>query len=74
MPHPRIEVLERHALAAGSTFGFSESDFEIRYVQPAPPSRLVMLALVVTGAGAALAHHFGWTTLMARLGGWGHAA
>ncbi|MCZ8374538.1 MAG: hypothetical protein O9342_04105 [Beijerinckiaceae bacterium] len=74
MAHPHLKTLENHAAAAGCAFGFAESDFEARYVPPARPGRVAMMLLAVAGAGAALAHHFGWTTLMARLGGWGQAA
>ncbi len=31
MAHPHIKTLEHHAAAAGSAFGFAESDFEVRY-------------------------------------------
>lgn len=74
MAHPHLKTLENHAAAAGSAFGFAESDFDIRYVPQARPGRIALMVLAVTGAGAVMAHHFGWTTLMARLGGWGQAA
>lgn len=74
MAHPHIKTLEHHAAAAGSAFGFAESDFEVRYLPPARPGRFMLLLLALGSAGMALAHHFGWTTLVSRLGGWGQAA
>lgn len=74
MAHPHLKTLENQAAAAGSAFGFAESDFEIRYVAPARPGRVALMVLAAGGAAAAVAHHFGWTTLVARLGGWGQAA
>lgn len=67
---PRMKTLENCAQATGSAFGFQEADFETRYVAPARPGRLLALVAAVGGGAAALAHHLGWTSVVASLGGW----
>lgn len=61
---PQIKTLESHARAAGGAFAFREDDYDIRYVPPARPGRLALIALTVTGGAAALAHQFGWTSFL----------
>lgn len=70
MTTPGMKTLENCAQATGCAFGFREADFEQRYVPPARPGRLVALFVAVGGGAAALAHHFGWTSVVASLGGW----
>lgn len=70
MVSPRMKTLETCAQATGSAFGFEERDFEVRYVPPPHPGRLLALMLALGGGAAALAHHFGWTSVVASLGGW----
>ncbi len=70
MMSPRMKSLETCARATGSAFGFEEQDFEVRYVRPAHPGRFLALMIAVGGGAAALAHHFGWTSVVASLGGW----
>ncbi|MCA1953374.1 MAG: hypothetical protein LDL22_10050, partial [Hyphomicrobiales bacterium] len=67
---PRLKTLESHANAAGGAFAFAESDFEIRYHPPARPGRTVMLLVALAGMFGVLAHHLGWTSLVATLSGW----
>jgi hypothetical protein len=67
---PRMKTLESCARATGSAFGFEEQDFEARYSAPSRPGRLVALVIAFGGGAAALAHHFGWTNVVASLGGW----
>jgi hypothetical protein len=65
---PRLKTLETCARATGSAFGFSEADFETRYVPPVSVGRVAALMLALGGGAAALAHHFGWTQMVASLG------
>ena len=67
---PQLKTLEHYAQATGSAFGFQEQDYEYRYTPPARPGRMVVLALGIGGAVAAVAHHLGWTQVVASLGGW----
>lgn len=71
---PRLKTLETCAHATGSAFGFEEADYEVRYIRPARPGRVVAFMLAVGGGAAAIAHHFGWTSVIASLGGWRGAA
>ncbi|MCA0401148.1 MAG: hypothetical protein LCH38_10080 [Proteobacteria bacterium] len=70
MVSPRMKSLENCAHATGSAFGFEEADFEVRYTPPARPGRFMALMLTVGGGVAVLAHHFGWTQVVATFGGW----
>ena len=67
---PQLQTLEHYAQATGCAFGFQEPDYEYRYTPPARPGRMVVLALGIGGAVAAVAHHLGWTQVVASLGGW----
>lgn len=67
---PRMKTLENSAHAAGSAFGFDEADFEVKFVAPARPGRFAAMVLALGGGALALAHHFGWTNVVATLGGW----
>jgi hypothetical protein len=67
---PRMKTLETCAHATGSAFGFEEGDFDVKYVRPARPGRFVALMIAFGGGAAALAHQFGWTSMVASLGGW----
>lgn len=69
MVPPRMKSLETCAHGTGSAFGFEEADFETRYVRPARPGRMMALMLAIGGSAAAIAHHFGWTQVVASLGG-----
>ncbi|KAF0231089.1 MAG: hypothetical protein FD175_958 [Beijerinckiaceae bacterium] len=70
MTSPRLKTLENCAQATGCAFGFVEADFEVRYVAPARPGRMIALFVAMGGSAVALAHHFGWTSVVASLGGW----
>jgi hypothetical protein len=70
MSAPRLKSLRDCADAAGGAFGFDEADFEARYVPPVRPSRIAAFALVFGGGAAAIAHHMGWTNIVASLGNW----
>ena len=74
MSSPRLKSLENCVAAAGSAFGFDEGDFDHTYVAPVHTGRIAALFLAIGGGGFAVAHHFGWTTLVASLGGWKGAA
>lgn len=67
---PRLKTLEAQAIAAGGAFAFTEDEYEFRYSPPARPGRMVAGLLGIAGMFAALAHHLGWTSLVASLGGW----
>jgi hypothetical protein len=67
---PRMKSLQNCADAAGGAFGFDEADFEPRYVSPVRPGRIAAMTLAIGGGTLAVAHHFGWTTLVASISGW----
>lgn len=67
---PKLKTLEHYAQATGSAFGFEEQDFDARHTPPMRPGRIAVLALGIGGAVAAVVHHFGWTQVVASLGGW----
>ena len=67
---PRMKTLENSAIAAGSAFGFDEADFDAKFVAPAHHGRLAAIALALAGGALAIAHHFGWTSVVATIGGW----
>lgn len=64
---PRLQTLESQACAARGAFGFTEDEFEARYVPPARPGRVAAITLAALGALTALAHSLGWTSL---IGSW----
>jgi hypothetical protein len=70
----RIKTLEASAYAAGSAFGCNEADFEQRWQPRNRPGKIAALVLAIGGCSVALAHHMGWTSLVASLGGWRGAA
>jgi hypothetical protein len=70
MTTPGLKTLENCARATGCAFGFEEADYDARYVAPARPGRVIALFVALGGSAAALAHHFGWTGVVASLGGW----
>lgn len=67
---PRMKTLENSAHAAGSAFGFDEADFDVKFIAPVHHGRLAAMLLAIGGGVIALAHHFGWTSVVATLGGW----
>lgn len=74
MAHPHLKTLENQAAAAGSAFGFLETDFDARPLPAAHPGRIALALVALGGVATAVAHYLGWTSLVARLGGWGQAA
>lgn len=70
----RMNALRARADAAGGAFGFDEADFEPRLVRRASPGLVLTILIAIGGAAAGLAHHLGWTSLVAQLGGWRVAA
>lgn len=67
---PRMTSLQKSADAAGGAFGFDEADFEPRYLPPVRHGRMALIALALGGGAMAVAHHLGWTTLVASIGNW----